>query len=306
MRFLLTLSLMLAAFAPALALAETVVARVGDRLITQADLDLQFELFLRQSTGGAALSEEARAQLAGLKLQYLERMVQDAVVVQAAERLGLAPDEATVDRRVAQAKERLSGEEAFLLALKQYGIPDEATYRRMTYDAMAYKALIGWVRQHLDVSDAAVRMLYLLDRGSYVEPAKICTAHILVATREEAEAILAQLEQGADFAELARERSQDPGSAPRGGDLGCVEQGRFVPEFEQAAQRLGEGELSAPVETQFGWHIVRLNRRTPERVRPFEEVEGAIRAQLEGLAIERLVQSLVARADVEIFRERVQ
>ena len=306
MRFLLALGLLLAAFAPALAQAETVVARVGDRLITQADLDLQFELFLRQGSGGAAISEEVRAQLAGLKQQYLERMVQDAVVVQAAERMGLAPDEATLDRRVAQAKERLSGEEAFLLALKQYGIPDVATFRRMTYDAMAYKALIGWVRQRLNVPGAAVRMLYLLDRASYMEPAKICTAHILVPTREEAEAILEQLKEGADFAELARERSQDPGSAARGGDLGCVERGRFVPEFEEAALRLGEGELSAPVQTRFGWHVIRLNRRTPERVRPFEEVKGAIHAQLEGLAIERFVRRLVARADVEIFRERVR
>lgn len=292
--------------APALAAAETAVARVGDRVITQADLDLQFDLFLRQSTGGAPLGDEARAQLAPLKKQYLQRMVQDAVVVQAAERLGLAPDEATIDRRVEQAKQRLSGEAAFLAALKQYGIPDVATYRRMTYDAMAYKAMIGWIRQRLRVSEAATRMLYLLDRAAYAEPEQICTAHILVPSREEAEDVIARLKDGADFAELAREVSQDPGSAPRGGDLGCVALGRFVPEFERAALALQPGQVSAPVQTQFGWHVIRMNDRRPARVRPYEEVQGQIRAKIEGLAIERFVKNLVAHADAEVYPDRVQ
>ncbi|ADR36298.1 PpiC-type peptidyl-prolyl cis-trans isomerase [Oceanithermus profundus DSM 14977] len=292
--------------APALAAAETVVARVGDHVITQADLDLQFDLFLRQSTGGAALSDEARAQLAPLKKQYLQRMVQDAVVVQAAERLGLAPDEATIDRRVEQAKQRLSGEAAFLAALKQYGIPDVATYRRMTYDAMAYKAMIGWIRQRLRISEAATRMLYLLDREAYAEPEQICTAHILVPSREEAEDVIARLKGGADFAELAREVSQDPGSAPRGGDLGCVALGRFVPEFERAALALQPGQVSEPVQTQFGWHVIRMNDRRPARVLPYEEVRGQIRAKIEGLAIERFVKNLVAHADAEVYPDRVQ
>lgn len=299
--------LILALLVPgALAEADTVVARVGDRVITQADLDLQFELFLRQNTGGAALSDEVRAQLAGLKKQYLERMVQDAVVVQAAERLGLAPDEATIDRRVEQAKQRLSGDEAFLAALKQYGIPDVATYRRMTYDAMAYKALIDWLRRNLRISEAALRALYLIDRAAYAEPEQICTAHILVPSREEAEAVIARLQAGEDFAELARELSQDPGSGPRGGDLGCVALGRFVPEFERAALALEPGQISQPVETQFGWHVIRLNDRLPARVRPFEEVRDQIRAEIEGRAIERYVKNLVARADVEVYPDRVQ
>jgi len=303
----LPLLLILALLAvPALAGADTVVARVGDRVITQADLDLQFDLFLRQSTGGVALSDEAKAQLAGLKKQYLERMVQDAVVVQAAERRGLAPDKATIDRRVAQAKQRLSGDEAFRAALKQYGIPDVATYRRMTYDALAYKAMIGWIRQRLQVSDAAARMLYLLDRAAYAESAQLCSAHILVPTREEAEAVRVRLEEGADFGELAREVSKDPGSAPRGGDLGCVAVGSLVPEFEKAARSLRPGQISEPVQTQFGWHLIRLNEFRPARIRPYDEVQGAIRSQIEGLAIERFVKNLVAHAQVEVYPDRVQ
>ncbi|WP_457627770.1 peptidylprolyl isomerase [Oceanithermus sp.] len=304
-RFFLPLLLALS-LAPALAVPDTVVARVGDRVITQADLDLQFDLFLRQSTGGAPISEEARAQLAGLKLQYLERMAQDAVVVQEAERMGLAPDEATIDRRIEQTIQRLSGEAAFKAALEQYGIPDVETYRQMVYDSMAYKALISWVRQKMQVSDAALKILYYLDRSAYAVPEQICTAHILVETREEAEQVLEQLRAGADFAELARERSIDPSSAPAGGDLGCVELGRFVPEFEQAALALEPGEFSEPVQTQFGWHVILLKKRVPERVRSFDEVKDQIRARIEADAIERYIKRLVERADVEIYPDRVQ
>jgi len=306
MRRTLTLFLLVVLGSLALAAPDTVVARAGDRVITQADLDLQFDLFLKQSTGGAPISEELRARLAELKLQYLERMVQDAVVIQEAERMGLAPDEATVDRRIEQAIQRLSGEAAFKAALKQYGIPDVETYRRMVYDSMAYKALIGWIRQKMEISDAALKMLYYLNREAYTVPEQICVRHILVETREEAERILEQLRQGADFAELAREHSLDPGSAPAGGDLGCVELGRFVPEFEQAALALQPGEISEPVQTQFGWHVIYLEKRIPPRVQSFEEVREQLRAEVEAEAIKRYIQRLMERADVEIYPDRVQ
>lgn len=292
--------------APVPAAADTVLARVGDRVITQSDLDLQFDLFLRQNTGGAPLSEQVKAQLSGLKKRFLERMVQDAVVVQEAARLGLAPDAATLDRRIEQAKQRLSGEEAFQEALKQYGIPDVATYRRMTYDAMAYKAMIGWIRQRLKVSEAATRMLYLLDRSAYAEPEELCSAHILVPSRKEAEEVRAQLQNGADFAELARKLSKDPGSAARGGDLGCAALGSLVPEFERAALSLRPGQISQPVKTQFGWHLILLKEIRPARVRPYDEVKGEIRSKIETMAIERFVKNLVRRAEVEVYPDRLQ
>ncbi len=301
--FLLVLALLVA---PAYADADTVVARVGGRAITQADLNWQFELFLRQSTGGVAISDEVREQLAGLKKQYLERMVQDAVVVQAAEGMGLAPDAATIDRRIEQAKQRLSGDAAFAAVLEQYGIPGEAAYRRMVYEAMSYKVLIGWIRQRLRVSDAALRMIYLLDRDSFIEPERICTAHILVPTQKEAEDIVAMLEDGADFAGLAGEYSQDPGSRARGGDLGCVDLGSLVPEFEYAALALSPGEISPPIKTRFGWHVILMKKHIPARVRPFVEAKGMIRARIEGLAIEHYIKNLVARTDVEIYPDRIR
>lgn len=293
--------------APTLAAPDTVVARVGDWIITQADLDLQFELFLRQSSGGLELSEEAKAQLTGLKKQYLQRMVQDLVLVQEAERRGLAPSEEMVERRIQQSKQGLASEAAFQAALKSYGIPDEATFRQMTYEAMAYKALISDVRKRMEISSPAIKMIYLLSRDEFVEPERYCSSHIMLKTREEAEEVIEELDNGTDFARLAMSRSQDKISGARGGEVGCLPKGKLVPEYEAAMLRLRPGEYTkTPVHTQYGWHVILLTKRVPAREIRYPEAWGQIRDEIENRALELYVKNLVEHADVEIYPDRVQ
>jgi len=308
MRFLRTfIPLLILVLAPALAAPDTVVARVGDRVITQADLDLQFELFLRQSAGGIQLSDEAKAELMGLKKQYLERMVQDLVLVQEAEKLGLAPSDEMVERRIQQSKQGLASEAAFQAALKSYGIPDEATFRRMTYEAMAYKALISDVRKRMEISSPAIKMIYLLSRDEFVEPELYCSSHIMLKTREEAEEIIKELDNGADFARLAMSKSEDKISGARGGEVGCLPKGQLVPEYEKAMLQLEPGEYTkTPVKTQYGWHVILLTRHVPEREIRYPEAWGQIREEIENRALELYIKNLVEHADVEIYYDRVQ
>ena len=104
---------------------------------------------------------------------------------------------------------------------------------------------------------------------SYISIEKRDTRHILLSTtsgedddaqRVKAEQLVAQLNQGADFASLALEHSQDPGSASKGGSLGLVERGQMVAEFEQATFNLAEGDISEPVKSQFGYHIIQVEK----------------------------------------------
>jgi foldase protein PrsA len=91
-----------------------------------------------------------------------------------------------------------------------------------------------------------------------------CASHILLDTEDEANAVEAQLQAGADFATLATTLSKDTGSAANGGDLGCYSPGDLVPEFEAAADKLAIGEISPPVQSQFGWHVIKVtDRKTP-------------------------------------------
>lgn len=128
---------------------------------------------------------------------------------------------------------------------------------------------------------------YQANPQRFAMPDEVHARHILVTgtgaeSRAKAEALLAKLKQnnGADFETLAREQSQDPGSAPQGGDLGFFSRGRMVKPFEDAAFELTKpGELSGIVESPFGFHIIQLVERRPAGTRPFTEVEGALRAE---------------------------
>ncbi len=113
-------------------------------------------------------------------------------------------------------------------------------------------------------------------------PERRCLRHILFAPDEEERAgeVKEELEAGGDFAELAEENSQDPGSRERGGDLGCQAEGAFVPEFDEAAFEAEEGEILGPVETDFGFHVIEVTDIQPEEETPLEEAAPEIEEQL--------------------------
>ena len=104
-------------------------------------------------------------------------------------------------------------------------------------------------------SDAEVEMGESIG-DVFIEPETVRASHILVETKEEAENVIDQLEEGADFAELAKEHSACP-SGENGGDLGTFGKGRMVKSFEDASFNLIVGEISKPVQTQFGWHVIK-------------------------------------------------
>ncbi len=122
--------------------------------------------------------------------------------------------------------------------------------------------------------------------------------HILVPTEDEAKAILAQLKGGADFATLAKEKSKDPGAA-EGGDLGYFTKEQMVPEFSEVAFKLGKGQLSDPVKTQFGWHIIKVEDKRTRPTPTFEQVKPQIENYVAHRAQAEMVENLRKSATVE-------
>lgn len=122
--------------------------------------------------------------------------------------------------------------------------------------------------------------------------------HILVKTQKEATAIVAQLKKGADFAALAREKSIGPSKA-RGGDLGYFTKDKMVPEFANAAFKLKKGEISAPVKTNFGWHVIKAEDRRKLEIPPFERMRNLVRSRLLRERIEVLAAKLRKDAKIE-------
>ena len=122
-------------------------------------------------------------------------------------------------------------------------------------------------------------------------------SHILVETEDEAQALIDALETGADFADLAKEKSTGP-SGPNGGELGWFGAGMMVPSFEEAVVVLEIGHISAPVRTQFGWHVIKLNDSRLLAASSLEEVREDLIEELEQQVIEKTIAELTGAADI--------
>ena len=122
--------------------------------------------------------------------------------------------------------------------------------------------------------------------------------HILVATEGEAKDIEAQLKNGADFAKLAKEKSKDPGAA-EGGDLGYFTKDQMVPEFAEAAFKLDKGQVSDPVKTQFGWHIIKVEDKRIKPTPTYDQVKGQLQNYVARRAQAELVDNLRKSATIE-------
>ena len=155
------------------------------------------------------------------------------------------------------------------------------------------------------VTDESVQALFD-EKYSAKEPGKeYSAAHILVATEDEAKTIKAELDGGADFAAIAKEKSTDRGSAAAGGDLGWFGVGMMVKPFEDAVIAMNAGEISAPVESQFGWHIIRLNEVRTAAKPTIEDVRAELEGELQGRAVEAKVTEVTAAAKVEKIAEGI-
>ena len=148
-------------------------------------------------------------------------------------------------------------------------------------------------------SDEAVQKLYDEKYAKAVPTKEYHAAHILVPTEDEAKAIKAQLDAGADFAAIAKEKSTDKGSGAAGGDLGWFGVGMMVKPFEDAVVALKPGETSGPVQSDFGWHIIRLAEVRDASAPKLDEVRGELVGDLQQQAVETYVTDLTKAADIK-------
>lgn len=148
-----------------------------------------------------------------------------------------------------------------------------------------------------EVTDEAVQAAYDAEYSNFDEE-EYDASHILVATEEEAKAIKAQLDEGADFAELAKEKSTGP-TGPNGGSLGWFGKGQMVKEFENAVTGLEKGQVSDPVQTQFGWHIIILNDTRKAKAPELAAIRDSLAQDVRQKAIQAKIDELTQQGDIE-------
>ncbi|WP_299026509.1 peptidylprolyl isomerase [uncultured Sulfitobacter sp.] len=160
----------------------------------------------------------------------------------------------------------------------------------------AGEAINGIMEAPLDEAD--VQAAYDEEYSSVEQTAEYNASHILVETEEAALAVVAELEGGADFAAVAREKSTGP-SGPNGGQLGWFGTGAMVPEFEAAVVALEVGAVSAPVKTQFGWHIITLNETRVQEAPTLEAVRDELELQIRQIRAQEMIEEVTAAAEVD-------
>jgi peptidyl-prolyl cis-trans isomerase C len=181
---------------------------------------------------------------------------------------------------------------------KKLGDSDEFKQRLAYYRSKILMDLLLQSEAKAAVSDGAMHQLYDEAAKQMVGQQEVRARHILVKTEDEAKAIIAELKKGADFAELARQKSTDPGAA-EGGDLGYFPKEEMVPEFADAAFKLEKGQVSEPVHTRFGWHVIKLEDKRERQVPAFDQVRDQLANHLVRKAQAELITKLRADAKIE-------
>ncbi len=204
--------------------------------------------------------------------------------------------------RAQAVREELVNREVLAQAAQRRGLdknPDVAAQMEMAKQAVLVRALFeSEVKAH-PITDSELQQQYEQFKQS-MGTQEYKVRHILVDKEDEAKAIIAELNKGADFAKLAKEKSKDPGSKDNGGDLDWGPSARYVKPFADAVTSLKKGEMtSAPVKTDFGYHVIRLDDVRPLKVPDFADLKEQFRQRAQQQQIQKLVLDLRQRAKVE-------
>ncbi len=201
----------------------------------------------------------------------------------------------------AAVRDELIARELFVQEAEKKGLARNTDVQRQLENARQEILIRATIRDYLKghpITDEEVQAEY--DRlKTQVGEKEYRPSHILVETEDEAKAIIAQLKKGAKFEELAK-KSKDPGSAQSGGDLDWNTSGTFVKEFSDAMVKLEKGQYTeTPVQSQFGWHVIRLDDVREAKAPPLEQVRPQIQQELERKRVQQLQQDLRAKAKIQ-------
>ena len=297
---------------PVPALLPDVVARINGEAINKADLENAVK-GLEGRAGGPVPADQRDRVYRGV----LDDMISYRLLVQEAKARKVLVPEADIDAQIAQIRGQFQTDAQFQQALATQKMTLAAVREDARSELGVEKLVEAEIAGKIAVTPAAVTDFYQKNQDKFQQGARVKASHILIAVPEKAdaaaklqakakaEAILKDLKAGKDFAAAAKESSQDPGSAPNGGDLGFFEPGQMVPPFEQAAFALKPGDMSELVESPFGFHIIKVAEKQAARVVPLEEakpkIDQYLSAQNRQTQTQAFVSTLKAKAKIEIL-----
>ena len=306
--------LIMPAATPAAEATDGQIAQVNGSALMRQDLNREMKLIsLKLARQGRPMDD---AQLKRYEGNIRETLISRTLLLQQSQTLGISVKDSLVDKALDEFKNGFKDDAAYRKALDEMGFT-EATLKQQIKEGLTIKALIDKeVMQKVSVSDQQVRAYYDENPNMFRRPEQVRASHILIqvpqgadqAKRDQAlatiKALKVRIDNGEDFASLAMENSEGPSKA-KGGDLGFFGREQMVKPFSDAAFALQPGQISDVVETQFGYHLIKVTERQDEQTMAFNDVKEAISSRLrqeeESKKIDAYLENLKEHADIKRF-----
>lgn len=293
---------------------ENRVAVVDGSIITKSDFDREVSLVKqRLMNAGKPLID---SQVSTLKKEVLEQLINRELLYQESQRKGIRVRQAEVDEKLEMMKKNFPAEADFETILKEAHLSEVELKSQIERGLAIDELITGKFVEKVTLSEDEVKAYYESNPESFKQQEQVRASHILIkvdpqedrSKRTSAlmkiENIQQKLRQGEDFDALAKEFSQCP-SGSKGGDLGYFTHGQMAKPFEDAAFALMPGEISDVVETTFGYHLIKVNDKTPETVMAFDDIKDGLKSYLIQQKVQKevvlYVQKLKEQATVERY-----
>jgi len=265
---------------------DSMIVSVNGTIITQSEVDRQMD-YLMQQFGGKVPPEQLKEMRPTMLKQALDNLINHRILIQEAERKGIEADKKTIDERIAEIKDRFPEPEKFQEQLTGMGLSEQQFHEEIEQNLKLESLLDSQTEDFKEAGQDEIEEFYRSNPESFRKPERVQASHILLKVdtdandetrsqkRLELASLRGKIEKGAEFAQLASEHSECPSSS-RGGDLGHFESGKMVKPFEEAAFGMKVGEVSEIVETQFGYHLIKVTDRQDAEAVPLDKVRDKI------------------------------
>ena len=290
------------------------VATVNGTIITREQLNNELQqVRQRILQQGQEVSE---VQLFTIRTKILENLISRELLYQESRNKGIKIDPQTAEAQLKVLKQRFPNEAEFKKALSQINLSEETLQIKIERDLAIQEFVNSQIVPQIKISNEENRAFYNDHPEYFKQPEQVKASHILIKLdpqseesqqqqgKKRIEDIQQKLKDGQDFAELAKNFSEGP-SRDKGGDLGYFSRGQMVPPFEEAAFALKPGEMSGIVQTQFGYHLILVTDRRPEKIINYEEVENKIKQYLKQEKVKQDVELYVKKlrdtAEIKTF-----
>ncbi len=290
------------------------VAVVNGTVISREDFDREMGRVRQQlARSGRPLT---RAQLSGVENSVLENLITNELLYQETERKGIKVGEQAVNEQFNKIKKRFPSEEAYKSTIGKMKLSEDDIKSQIEKGLSIQQFVKQEFAQKVNVSDKDTKAYYEGHPDMFKQPEEIRASHILIkvdsksdeskkaASYKKMEEIQVKIQKGGDFAALAKEFSQGPSNV-KGGDLGFFKRGQMVKPFEEAAFALAPDEVSSIVETRFGYHLIKVFEKKPEKTSEYGAVKERLQQYLERQEVQKqmevYVEGLKTKGKVERF-----